>query len=66
MGEEKESLYMHALDIMMFIRSATIRMMTIDVLVEDNLLAKMRFEFSQDTSNTTNHDLYHIPPLFKH
>ena len=57
---------MRALEIMMFIRSVAIKIMSSYVLVAYNLLAKMRFEFRQDTSNTTNHDLYHIPPLFKH
>ena len=36
------------------------------MFAEDDLLAKTRFEFAQDNSSPTNHDLYHKPPLLKH
>ena len=66
-GEEKKAWYQryaHAIDVMSFIPSVTVRMMINKIFAEDDLLAKTRFEFGLDNSSITNRDQYRKPPLF--
>ena len=54
-GEEKRAwyqTYLYVLDIVEFISSKTVRMMRNYIFAEDDLLAKVLFEFVRDNSNT--------------